>query len=515
MISDALNTVIWVLAAVALITLASWWAHRTYRAFLVTARGPASIARPIVAPKTSLDALLDPVQGEHSGQNGLLLLLADADAFAARVLSAAQSGRSLDLMYYIWRTDLVGWLLIDAVVAAADRGVRIRLLLDDVNVQGFDRTFLLLTQHPLIEVRLFNPVRHRGLFLRRMAEMILGLARFNRRMHGKLWIADGRLAIIGGRNIGDTYFGADEGNARSIDSDVMLVGPKVAEVSGLFDTYWNLGLSLPITALWPALKVNKPGFRRKLVRHAGSFPSCQFLAQSLQGRDAGRFLTGNLRWTDTVQLLADPADKAMGMHTAPWISSAVSARLGAAKSDIRLITPYFVPGNDGLTELTHLVAQGIDVTLLTNALSSTDKVLVFGAYSQYRRPLLIAGARIFEFARPTLPKQQPDVLHSKVFILDRHTVIIGSFNYDLRSAYTNTELGLVFEEPNLVAEMLTQFDGFCAPEQAYQVMSQHDALRWAVTRAGRSQIISADPEASWHRRAISWIVGRLPIKRYL
>ena len=253
MIHHGLLIVLWIAALAALIAFVSWSAHRSYRRFLRKVRGPASNALPCAGPDTPLDGLFGPLQQRHAGQSGLLLLLDNADAFAARALSAALAGRSLDLMYYIWSTDRAGWLLIDALVAAADRGARIRLLLDDVNVQGFDRTFLALTQHPLIEVRLFNPVRNRGHVVRRMVEMALGLSRFNRRMHGKMWIADGRLAILGGRNIGDTYFGADEGEPISVDADVMLVGPKVADVSAVFDSYWNLGLSLPIVALWPAV----------------------------------------------------------------------------------------------------------------------------------------------------------------------------------------------------------------------------------------------------------------------
>jgi len=513
--SDILTGLAVVAATGVLAAFASWAAHRSYRRFLKKSRGPASSALPVAGLTTPLDRLLEPLEKNHPGQSGLMLLLDNADAFTARVLSTAQAGRSLDLMYYIWSTDMAGWLLIDALVTAADRGVRIRLLLDDVNVQGFDRTFLALSQHPLIEVRLFNPVRHRGQALRRAAEMLLGLARFNRRMHGKLWIADGRLAIIGGRNIGNTYFGADEGNRMSVDADVMLVGGMVAEVSTLFDSYWNLGLSLPIVALWPALKVDKSAFRKRLARHVSTAPSRQFLVQSVAGRVADTFLSGHLHWTPQVQLFADPPDKAYGLHSSPWISSSVSAVIFAAKSELHLITPYFVPGDDGLAELTRAGARGLKVTLLTNALSATDNILVFGAYSLYRRPLLAAGARMFEFSKRVPSMQKPDVLHSKVFIIDRRTVIIGSLNFDLRSAYTNTELALVFDQPELVAQMVAQFDTLCAPEQAYQVTQVGRALHWAVTRPGLPPLVMAEPEAARHRRAVSWIVGRLPIKRYL
>ncbi len=515
MIVTSIKVLAWIAAAAILTGLASWLAHWSYRRFLRSARRPASAALPREGPSTALDALFDPLERQYPGQNGLMTLLDNADAFAARRLSAAQAGRSLDLMYFIWRTDLAGWLLIDSLVAAADRGVRVRLLLDDVNVQGFDRVFLALSQHPKIEVRLFNPTRYRGHVLLRTLELALGLARFNRRMHGKLWIADGRLAVIGGRNIGDTYFGADEGNRISVDADMMLVGSKVTEVSAVFDSFWNLGLSLPIVALWPAFKVNRGAFRRRLARHVQSPQSRRFLAQTMAERPAGTFLTGRLRWTDKVQLLADPPDKAYGQRTAPWVSTAITGILSSARREVRLITPYFVPGETGAASLTALAARGVKVSLLTNALSATDLILVFGAYRHYRAPLLAAGISIHEYSGLTRPGDKRNVLHSKVFIVDGQQAVVGSLNFDLRSAFSNTELGLLFEEPELVADLTRMFDAATAPEQSYLVSGNEGALQWAVQRPGLSAVMSVEPEASWNRRVLSWMVGCLPIQSFL
>lgn len=515
MLVSALQVLGVVIASVALIVAASWWAHRTYRSFLKKARAPSSHALLVGGQQTPLDTMFASLEAEHPGKSGLMLLLDNADAFAARALSAAQSGRSLDLMYYIWRTDLAGWLLIDHLVAAADRGVRIRLLLDDVNVQGYDLTFMALTQHPLIEVRLFNPVRNRGYTISRMVEMALGLSRFNRRMHGKLWIADGRLVILGGRNIGDTYFGAGKGNRISVDADVMLVGPKLADVSAVFDSYWNLGLSLPIVALWPAFKANKHAFRKRLERHTQSALSREFVAKAMDGRPQDSFLTERLRWTADIQLLADPPDKAYGQHSAPWMDTTIATILEAAKTEVRLITPYFVPGNTGLAGLTGLEARGVKVSLITSALSATDLILIHGAYRHCRGPLLVAGVGVFELSRPVLPGRKRDMLHSKVFIIDRQRAIVGSLNFDLRSAYTNTELGLLFEDPLLVADLITMFDAMASPAQSYRVTCEDGALRWAVARPGVPAVMTVEPEAGWSRRAVSWIVGQLPIKDYL
>lgn len=515
MISDVLIFLFWIVVAAALVAMASWLAHRSYRRFLQKSQGPDSTALPCVEPATPLDALLGPLEQGHPGKNGLMLLLENVDAFAARLQSATQAGRSLDLMYYIWRTDISGWLLIDALVAAADRGVRIRLLLDDVNVQGFDRTFLALTQHPLIEVRLFNPTRNRGQAVRRVAEMLLGLARFNRRMHGKMWIADGRLAIIGGRNIGDTYFSADPGIRSTVDADVMAVGPKVAEVSEVFDSYWNLGLSLPIVSLWPAFRASPRAFRKRLVRQTQSAASREFSAKVQDGRPPNSFLIDRLYWTDKVQLLADPPDKAYDLHTSPWMDTAITSILKAAETEVQLITPYFVPGAAGLAGLTALMTRGVKVSLVTNALSATDLITVYGAYRHFRGPMLAIGASIFEFSRPAQAGRKRDFVHSKVFMIDGRQGIVGSLNFDLRSAYINTELGLLFEGPPLLAELRDMFDTLSSPEHAYQVTQTGRSLHWSVARADHATVMTVEPEAGWAKRALSWIVGHLPIQKYL
>jgi cardiolipin synthase C len=288
--SIGLTGLIWLIAAVALTLAASAFAYRSWRRYAKRARGASGCALPRTGPPTPLDEALDGPEAAHPGQNGLAGLFDNADAFAARALSAQQAGRSLDLMYYIWETDLTGWLLLRDIQAAAERGVRVRLLLDDANVQGYDLTFLALNQHPLIEVRLFNPIRNRGHVLIRWLEIALGISRFNRRLHCKAWIADGRLAIIGGRNIGDTYFGATRygragfGQRISRDADLLAVGPLVTEIEALFDAYWNLGLVLPILSLWPNFRIKPHRFRKRLTQRANAATARAFLEKAVAGR---------------------------------------------------------------------------------------------------------------------------------------------------------------------------------------------------------------------------------------
>lgn len=516
-----INGLIWLLAAVLLFPAASALAFHSWRRYAERARGQPGHALPRTGPPTPLDQLLQGAQAAHPGANGLAGLFDNADAFAARALSARTAGRSLDLMYYLWRTDLSGWLLLAEIQAAADRGVRIRLLLDDANVQGYDRVFLALSQHPLIEVRLFNPIRNRGHVLRRWFEIALGISRYNRRLHCKAWIADGRMAIIGGRNIGDTYFGATRygrAGARqrvSRDADLLVAGPLVAEIETLFDSYWNMGLVLPILALWPKFRFSPRRFRKQLAQRANSVTARAFYTRALAGRKAGDILADNLHWTGTARVLADPPDKAYGQRKGPWMAEQVHAILDRAEHEVRLITPYFVPGAVGLSALRGLLRRGVRVSLLTNALAASDNVIVHGAYRRYRGALLAAGAQIFEFAPPAAKRRQRDVLHSKVFVIDGRQAIVGSLNFDMRSAHTNSEIGILFEQPDLLAELIRIFDQDTCPGHAYGLSIRDGAIEWSVARDGLPKVMRVEPEANILWRSVSWMVGRLPIHSWL
>lgn len=519
--STGLIWLAWVAGFALLVLLASALAYRSWRRYARRARGAPSYALPKDGPKTNLDQLFEDAQTGYTGETGLAGLFDNTAAFAARAHAAQQAGRSLDLMYYIWETDLTGWLLLHDVVTAADRGVRVRLLLDDVTVQGYDPTFLALNQHPNIEVRLFNPIRNRGHIGLRALEFALGLSRFNRRLHCKAWIADGRMAIVGGRNVGDAYFGAASrgpmGKRQRMfkDADMLVTGPLVPQIETLFDSYWNLGLVLPILSLWPKFHYTPKRFRKKLSRRAASASARAFTEKVARFGDASKVLTGALHWTASARVLADPAAKAYGQRPQPWMVDQVGAVVARAQHQLRLITPYFVPGVAGLAMLRAQAVRGVEISLLTNALSASDNVFVHGAYRRYRGPLLAAGARLFEYAPPVGETGQRDLLHAKVFIIDDTTAIVGSLNFDLRSAYTNSEMGIAFDQPELVAELLTFFQDHAAPTQAYALSMEEGAIRWDVTRPGLPSTYWVEPEAPALWRGLSWVLGRLPIHGWL
>jgi len=505
------SLILWLGLTVLVVLVASTLGLRSYNRFARRARGAPSHALARTGDATPLDRLIGGVTEARPGESGLANLIDPKDAFAARSLSAQAAGRSLDLIYYIWNTDTSGWLLMADLMAAADRGVRVRLLLDDVNVQGFDLAFLGLTQHPNIEVRLFNPLRNRGHWLRRATEFALGLSRFNRRMHGKVWIADGRLAILGGRNIGDTYFGAPGSGARlSHDADMLLVGPKVEEAERVFDTFWNLGLSLPILTLWPSFRLNERRFRRRLARHASAPLAASYRRQAVAGRDAAALLCAPLRWTAEVALLSDPPDKALGRRRGPWLLDSIADLLRGAEREVRLTTPYFVPGAPALALLTDLAARGVRVRVLTNSLAATDLFSVHAAYTHYRWPLVASGAELYEFAPPPRGSRRRDLLHSKIFLIDGARALVGSHNFDMRSAYINIELGLLFHQPELVAELEALFERQVAPASSFAVTLEDGALHWNVEEDGRPGRERYEPEARLARRAASWVIARLP-----
>lgn len=521
---------IWLFVGVCFAIILSVAGLYSWRRFARGAQGEPGWALPLDGPavtrQTVLDQMLVKPTADNVGKSGLMNLFDNADAFAARAHSVRQTGRSLDVMTYIWRTDMTGWLLIRDVLDAADRGVRVRLLLDDIYVQSLDPVFLGLSLHPNIEVRLFNPLRNRGAVFWRALETILGLSRYNRRLHSKAWIADGRLAIIGGRNIGDTYFLNSETlpvarkvaaltTRISCDADLILAGPAVRGIENVFDSYWNLGLVLPIRALLPKFKVSLKRFRRNVFRRTNTPDAKTYLAAVMDGNTAPDVLIARLKWTSKVQILADPPEKAYGTRKTPWMAEQVHELIAAAQSEVRLITPYFVPDLLALAHLKSLSLHGVKVSLLTNALSASDNIFVHGAYRHYRTPLLASGAQIFEFSPEPRKGFKRDVQHAKVFIIDSKQAIVGSLNFDMRSTHTNAEIGILFEEPELIAEIIAFFDEHAGPDHAYKLSLQDTSVLWNIKRERLPAKMTTEPEAARILKAVSWLVGHLPIHKWL
>lgn len=518
-----LNVVLVMASCAALFAFASFAATYSYGHFARRARGAACHALPLQHAETLLDDAASQLTAGREGQNGLALLSDNLDAFAARALAARSAGRSLDLMYYIWKNDLTGRLLAHEVVQAADRGVRVRILLDDINTRGLDGSYVALDSHPNIQIRLFNPSRARESGLKRGAEMVLRAFSVTRRMHNKAWIADGRCAIIGGRNIGDEYFAAAR-SSNFRDLDLLLLGPAVQQTETIFDAYWNSAYVIPISALarWRLPRIKR--FRRKLARVATGPRAEPYMARLRQHVTLSELmdLADRLHWSDDVEILSDPPEKAGGEKQANWLMARLLPLITAAERTVAITTPYFIPGDEGVKQLVDLVEKGVDVAVLTNSLAATDVAAAHGAYAHFRQPLIAGGVRLFEL-QPYARKHEISAfgssgasLHTKAFTIDERTGFIGSLNFDPRSASVNTEMGVLFAQPELVARMLELFRLDTDARASYGLSLDADSgLRWRGLREGRAQHYSTDPEAGLARRSVAFLIGLLPIQSQL
>ena len=488
-------------------------------------QGPAGSALRPQDGQTELDRLAAPLLGAHAGLDGVSLISDNMAAFAFRALSARKAGRSLDLQYYYWKNDLTGRLLTREVLAAADRGVRVRLLLDDINAGLHDRMCLALDAHENIEVRLFNPSRARTDRFKRGLEMMLRPFRATRRMHNKQWIADGRLVIAGGRNIGDAYFDADE-QANFRDLDVWMLGPAAEEAGSVFDLYWNSQVVLPIGSLRTPRKHYLPTLRAKLERVAQTPGGRHYLTHvDTMMQDGGLFPPEDMiHWTDDVRLISDPPEKAFLQKRHNWIMRELLPVLTSARNDVRIISPYFIPGALGTAEIARMVEAGANVAVLTNSLAATDVAAVHGAYANYRKALLKSGAILFELKsihefgdpqRMSLFGSRGASLHTKAFTVDGKTGFVGSMNFDPRSASLNTEMGVLFTNPALVEKVEALFDEETRPANSFRLTLDEGRIRWHDSEDDRERVLRREPEAGFLRRLTAGVIGVLPIESQL
>ncbi|MCD7099726.1 phospholipase D family protein [Stenotrophomonas sp. MMGLT7] len=512
----------WIGLAFALLALASLLSLYGYGRFAERARGVESRALPPAADATPIDRAVRPLTEARPGQTGMLMLADNVDAFAVRALTARSAGRSLDLQYYIWHPDFTGNLLYGELVRAADRGVRVRLLLDDMNAHGSHSVLAALDDHPLIEVRMFNPTRAREGTLMRGAEMLLRFFSINRRMHNKAWIADGRIAVVGGRNIGDEYFDA-AGDVNFLDTDVALVGPAVAQGSRIFDAYWNSRSAIPLSALAQPGGDALARLRGAIDAGMASVRAHPYLQRVRQSTDVRGLLASDppLHWTRQAQVVSDPPEKAEGAApTADWLTPVLVSHMARTQRELKLISPYFVPGDAGVRWIGELRRRGVEVGILTNSLAANDVVAVHGGYAGYRVPLLRQGVSLFEL----MPHGKPDSslfgssgasLHTKAFVRDGEAGFIGSFNLDPRSINLNTEMGLLFRDADAAAELERLYAAKTAADSSYRLQLQGERLRWLDGSVQPPRTWEREPEAGFWRRAAARVIGWLPLESQL
>ena len=451
----------------------------------------------------------------HPGKSGIHALIDAHDAFAARVWLARAAERSLDIQYYIWRNDITGALLFEELRRAADRGVRVRLLLDDTTTAGLDATLAALDSHPNIEIRLFNPFAARGA---RALSLLTDFSRLNRRMHNKSFTADNQATIIGGRNVGDEYFGAAHG-VLFVDLDVLAVGNVVADVSRDFDRYWASEASYPAALLVAGADVPSSSLISEAAAGVMSDPAAQEYGRALRDSAFAQSLTDGtlqLEWASTRLISDDPAKALDKAAPDALMLDQVTKVISEANEHFELVSPYFVPGAKGTAALVALVPRGIEIRVLTNALEATDVVPVHAGYSKRRKALLAGGIALYELRRrPNLPAGRSrsvstgssgSSLHSKTFAVDGKRVFVGSFNFDLRSARLNTEMGLIVESEGLAGRIRDAFEQRI-PQAAYEVrLSDKGDLYWIERRGGELVRRDIEPGTSvWERNVVRFL----------
>ncbi|HEY1608246.1 MAG TPA: phospholipase D family protein [Paraburkholderia sp.] len=463
----------------------------------------------------------------HPGLSGIDPLADARASFAARMELAEAAKRTLDVQYYIWRDDLTGTLLLEALHEAADRGVRVRLLLDDNGIpSSLDPTLAALAAHPNIEVRLFNPFVVRS---PKLLGFITDFSRANRRMHNKSFTADSTATIVGGRNIGDEYFDATDG-VLFADLDVLAVGPIASDVSHDFDRYWASASAYPAKRI---LAPAPPGELDVLARHADAIerdPNAVAYIDAIRDTpDVRELLDGQLpfEWAKTVMVSDDPAK---GLGNAPKeakLLPQLQAILGTPSHELDLVSPYFVPAKSGTAYFTDLAKRGIKVRVLTNSLEATDVVAVHSGYERRRPALLRAGVELFEMKRLPGARGKADKkgeeerrpfgssgssLHAKTFEVDGERVFVGSLNFDPRSANLNTEMGFVIDSPELAQRIQTAF-WQVAPQLAYEVrLDDRGRVYWIAHRGSETIRYDTEPNTTWTTRFSVWFFSILPIE---
>jgi cardiolipin synthase C len=474
------------------------------------------------ASATRLEAAVLPLASAHPGLCGLVPLSDGRDAFAARALLADAAERTLDAQYYIWHNDMSGTLLLDALRRAADRGVHIRLLLDDNNTRGLDETLAAFDAHANIEVRLFNPFRHRRA---RWLDYLTNFARLNRRMHNKSFTVDGQVTIVGGRNVGDEYFATGH-DVAFVDVDVLAIGSVVSDVSRDFERYWASDSSQPAAGVLPAASTASIASASAATARVAGDPNSVAYVEALARQPFVReLLSGTLRfqWAATTMVSDDPA-KALGRATKDGLVwSRLKDLMGAPGGEMYLISPYFVPAGSALDYFAGLARRGVKVVALTNSLEATDVTAVHAGYSKRRRRLLASGVTLFELKRVSTARSgrrrmllgssgsSHSSLHAKTFSIDRSRVFIGSFNFDPRSARLNTELGFVMDSPALAQAIADAF-AETIPQRAYSVGLRDGAtLQWTESRDGRVVVHAQEPGAGLGLRFAVAVMSVLPI----
>ena len=484
--------------------------------------------------ETSLGLQFDNAGREHAGHSGFRIIPAGADGFLIRMQMINAAQKTLDLQYFIFRGDDTGQLLTGAVLRAADRGVRVRVLLDDGETMAGDERFTRLEAHPSVEIRIFNPFAYRGhsTFFR-ATEFMFNASRLDYRMHNKLLVVDNAIALIGGRNIGDQYFQIDP-KSQFADDDVFAAGPIAQKISASFDEFWNCDLSIPAEVLAagksPHASLEERRVELKVQSPEMKETAIDYVERVANGEPFDGIVSGRLPliWAHA-QLVYDSPDKKKvedGEMVGRLMHRAVANAAREVKSELLMVTPFLIPGKEGMQLFKNLRQRNVRVRLLTSSLVSSTVLLAQAGYMPYRIPLLEDGVELYEIRSllgntkgsgetKAISRYGNYSLHAKLFVFDRQKLFIGSMNFDQRSMHLNTEIGLIIDSPPLARQIAARFDAMVQPANAYQLaLRQNDAgknLVWHTREDEKNVEYDTEPARSnWQRIKVN-ILSWLPV----
>jgi putative cardiolipin synthase len=478
---------------------------------------------------TSLGQRFIPMSRQHDGESGYHLINSGVDGFLVRMQLIRGAERTIDMQYFIFRGDPPGLMIAGELERAADRGVRVRILVDDGDTVVGDENILALGTHRNIEVRVFNPFDYRGHNrLLRHLDFLVHKGRLDYRMHNKLMVVDGAVALIGGRNIGGQYFQVDP-DSQFADDDAFAAGAIAGKLSKNFDGYWNSEFAVPSAAL--PLPTLRPPNSRASFADAG----IDIQARVESGQPLQSLITseGALEWADA-RIVCDSPDK-QGVQQrrkrGRLMAPEVTAAMADSRSELLVVTPYFVPSPTEIELLETLRQRQAAVRILSNSLESAPELAAQAGYNNYRKQLLEDGAQLYE-VRALLDSTRGSGqthrisrygtygLHAKLYVMDRRRLYIGSMNYDQRSWHLNTETGLIIDDQVLAQQMAARFASMVTPEAAYEVRLRPnatggDALEWRTEIDHRQAALDHEPSRGFWQRLKVRFLSLLPIEHEL
>lgn len=490
---------------------------------------PQDVERPVsnafsASDQTTLGQLALQAAQSHNGSSGFFIEDTGRVAFLQRAALIEAAERSIDAQYYIWNSDTSGRYLARRLLLAADRGVRVRLLLDDFNIAGRDHVLAALASHPRIEIRIYNPFATRegpgkGL------EMVGDFQRINRRMHNKTFVVDGAFGIVGGRNIGDEYFGLHP-EVNFLDRDMLAVGPIVVDISANFDRFWNSSAAYPVAALtqpaWQPAEIEQALAAARADAADTDGLDCAPVQQAASARDAVAQWLPMLEWAAAELVFSEPVEDVPPDGDIPARTATRLGRLVASgQREVLMESAYFILAKQQLDVIRQLTDRGVEVRAITNSLASNDLVANHAGYARTRPSMLASGMQLHELrpdaqicARCAVTADGCDgevSLHAKTMVIDREVVYVGSFNLNLRSIYFNSETVLIVHSPRLASAVADAIDDSLRPQNSWAVVrDQGGALQWT----GTDGVYHHEPETGFWLRFKAALIGLLPIEKY-